>query len=108
MANIDDQLKFQNSFNRFIDDVILNSKQHGNWPKDEAEAYDDLNEEFQEFMECYHGLNSKSCVEDELADIILSAIIYASKKGFDLPQAIVNKHNYNLTRPFGHKRQKVA
>lgn len=112
MENIDDHLKFQNGFNRFIDEIIINSKSHGNWPKDVEEAYQDFLDEIEEFDAAMcedKNLNfHKKKAPAELADIFLSGVILASMMGINIPAEMVDKHNFNLTRPYGHKRNKGA
>lgn len=43
-----------------------------------------------------------TCVEEELADAIIREMDYSEHKEYDLAQAIVEKHKYNLRRPHRH------
>lgn len=43
-----------------------------------------------------------TCVEEELADVVIRIMDYAEYRGFDVAQAIVEKHNYNKGRPHRH------
>lgn len=103
MLSKEDKLRFVNGLNVLIDEVILNSKNHGNYPEDEEQAYFDFIEEINEFKEAYYeGTNTA----EELADIFLAGFILAVKLVINIPEEILNKHEFNLTRPYGHKRNK--
>jgi NTP pyrophosphatase (non-canonical NTP hydrolase) len=99
----EDKLRFINGLNVLIDEVILNSKNHGNYPEDKEQAYLDFIEEINEFKEAYY---EETNTAEELADIFLSGFILASKLVINIPEEILNKHEFNLTRPYGHKRSK--
>jgi NTP pyrophosphatase (non-canonical NTP hydrolase) len=43
-----------------------------------------------------------TCLEEELADIIIRCLDTAAEHGIDIERAIIVKHEYNCTRPFKH------
>ena len=49
-----------------------------------------------------HGIMPLTCVEEELADVIIRAIDVAVALGVDIEKAIAAKHAYNATRPHRH------
>jgi len=111
MTDYCENLKFKNAFRSLQDRVVQNSKNKGNYPKSKIEAYCDLMDEVEEFDDAYTpALSEKDTKEldpeTELADIVLTAMIKADINGWDLAGAIINKHNFNLTRPKRHKRCK--
>jgi NTP pyrophosphatase (non-canonical NTP hydrolase) len=52
-------------------------------------------------MEARH-LIRLSCVEEELADIVIRAMDMAERLNIDLGRAIINKHAFNETRQYRH------
>lgn len=48
-----------------------------------------------------------TCLEEELADIVIRAMDMAGRMKVDLEQAIALKHGYNQTRPFRHGGKKA-
>lgn len=49
-----------------------------------------------------HGITPLTCVEEELADVIIRALDDAMALGVDIEKAIAAKHEYNKTRPQRH------
>lgn len=47
-----------------------------------------------------------SCVEEELADVIIRIMHFADRMNLRLAQAIISKENYNKTRPYKHGGKK--
>jgi len=60
----------------------LEGLRHGNPPDDKIAQY--------------------SSAEAELADVIIRILDYAQHKGWNLGDAVVAKHKFNLTRPYKH------
>ena len=48
------------------------------------------------------GLPPLSCLEEELADIVIRVLDAAARLGVDLGRAVAIKHSYNGTRPYRH------
>lgn len=48
------------------------------------------------------GIQPLTCVDEELADIIIRALDVAAALGRDIDMAVMSKHAYNKTRPFKH------
>jgi NTP pyrophosphatase (non-canonical NTP hydrolase) len=48
------------------------------------------------------GVKPLTCLEEELADIIIRALDCAEKEGIDIQSAVERKHVYNATRPERH------
>lgn len=49
-----------------------------------------------------NGIEPLSCLEEELADIIIRALDDAAHLGIDIHSAVMRKHAYNATRPRRH------
>lgn len=49
-----------------------------------------------------HRRKKDSDIASELADIVIRTMNLAESLGIDLAQAIVNKHEFNKTRPYKH------
>ena len=52
------------------------------------------------------GLPSLSCLEEELADIIIRALDNAVYLGIDIEEAVITKHRYNKLREYRHGGKK--
>ena len=48
------------------------------------------------------GLKPLSCVEEELADIVIRVFDTSEALGINIEQAIAAKHEYNMSRPMRH------
>jgi len=53
------------------------------------------------------GLPALTCLEEELADIVLRTFDDAQVLGVDLERAMLAKHAYNVTRPYKHGGKQV-
>ncbi len=51
------------------------------------------------------GLPRLSCLEEELADLVIRCFDESRRFGFDISRAIAAKHLYNTTRPHKHGKQ---
>jgi len=70
-----------------------------------------------EISECIEALRSGNKInvnqsfigyfdeELELADLLIRVMVYAKRKGYDLPGAILAKNEYNKTRPHKHGKK---
>ena len=53
----------------------------------------------------YYRVHIKGTVEEEMADIIITALSISAFKGIDIESHIKAKMRYNLTRPYGHIKE---
>lgn len=51
------------------------------------------------------GLPALTCVEEELADLIIRVLDESRRLGVDIAKAVAVKHLFNLTRPHKHGRR---
>ena len=51
---------------------------------------------------------TKDSEQSEIADIIIVLMTYSKAMGYDLEEAIVEKMNFNSTRPYKHEEKKNA
>lgn len=52
------------------------------------------------------GLEPLTCLEEELADIVIRVLDNAVRLGVDIESAVFRKHEYNKTRPHRHGDKK--
>ena len=85
--------------------------EHGWWdsPRSIGEVLMLLVTELSEAMEAYREGNPESekikgfsCMEEELADVIIRLLDLAGKEGFDIEAAVAAKMAYNEGRPYRH------
>jgi NTP pyrophosphatase (non-canonical NTP hydrolase) len=48
------------------------------------------------------GIEPMTCLEEELADVIIRCCDNAIRLGVDIEDAVIRKHRYNQTRPHRH------
>lgn len=96
-------------------EVHENAKAHGWWetpPKigellmlittEVSEAFEEVRKG-KEINETYYADNGKmEGVPSELADIVIRVMDLCEHYGIDLEKAIIEKHEYNKTRPYKH------
>jgi len=54
-----------------------------------------------------YTMNKPEGIPTELADIVIRVMDYCGHEGIDLEKAILEKHEYNKTRPFKHGGKKI-
>lgn len=120
----------EQTFDELVDIFWKNSQEHGfhddDASKSEAEIIAtwmmNLHAEISELWEAYRvgklhqpcdkaerlegmGLPILTCLEEELADVVIRACDDAKALGVDLGRAVAVKHEYNKTRPYKHGKK---
>jgi NTP pyrophosphatase (non-canonical NTP hydrolase) len=114
--------------NMTINEVAImvhdNARAHGFHPEEKIEIFfanqcNNLHNEVSELWDCLRSgifynfcdkadkmreLNIKplTSVEEELADIIIRALDISMRLNINVEEAVLNKHQYNLQRPYKH------
>ena len=96
-----------------------NSVKHGFWEEDkncgEASAlmHTELSEAFEEYRngkkanETYYENGTKPCgIPSELADVVIRIFDFCGGNDIDLEKIILEKMEYNETRPYKHGQKK--
>ena len=77
------------------------SELHEAWRNGQLREFCDKHEKMRAL-----GLPILTCLEEELADIVIRALDNARRLGVDIQRAIEAKHAFNLTRPPMHGGKK--
>jgi len=105
--------------NKMINDLVKeaheNSVKHGFWEKDKnfgeviALMHCELSEAYEEYRnhrgynETYYEENGKPCgIPSELADVVIRIFDFCGGENIDLEKIILEKMEYNKTRPYKH------
>lgn len=102
-------------FLRISDLALKNSTDHGFWelPPNDGENIALMHAELSEALEALRlptteeseHIPSFSAVEEEFADVIIRVLGYARGRGWRVPEALLAKMEFNLTRPHKHGKK---
>lgn len=100
---------------RIMQDVHMDATEHGFWPKGRLElcherkaAWNALGSEFMELCRSQAPWESAKIrgfnqCEEEAADVVIMLMSMAQQFGWKLPEAILAKAKYNISRPWMHQ-----
>jgi NTP pyrophosphatase (non-canonical NTP hydrolase) len=103
--------KFTKSFNKIQTAVHKNAVDKGWWEeeKNQGECIALMHSELSEALEALrngngmdHHCTTRLGVEVELADVVIRIMDFAEKHGYEVAEAIEEKHQYNTGRSYKH------
>ena len=102
------------TINELVEIAHNNSVNHGFWEKERnfgeviALMHTELSEAFEEYRhETYYENGTKPCgIPSELADVVIRIFDFCGGNDIDLEKIILEKMEYNETRPYKHGDKK--
>lgn len=104
--------------NDLVKRAYENSKNHGFWEEEKnfgeviALMHSELSEAFEEYRngkkinETYYEQGEKTCgIPSELADVVIRVFDFCGGNDIDLEKIILEKMQYNETRPYKHGKK---
>lgn len=104
--------------NDLVKRAYENSKNHGFWEEEKnfgeviALMHSELSEAFEEYRngkkinETYYEQGEKPCgIPSELADVVIRVFDFCGGNDIDLEKIILEKMQYNETRPYKHGKK---
>lgn len=104
--------------NDLVKRAYENSKNHGFWNEEKnfgeviALMHSELSEAFEEYRngkkinETYYEQGEKPCgIPSELADVVIRVFDFCGGNDIDLEKIILEKMQYNETRPYKHGKK---
>lgn len=110
----DDKINFRLAVLSFGQEVYRNAAEKGFWELEEVDVPEKLcliHSEISEALEAHRKdtmddkLPDRTGLEVELADAIIRILDLGSALGLDIAGACIDKHEYNVTRPYKHGKK---